>query len=58
MRKAFLNDNQNHIFMTKKLYQIPHLEEIPLGGLLEEPFCGVSGGEYDPKPGGFDDDSD
>ena len=44
--------------MTKKLYQIPHLEEIPLGGLLEEPFCGVSGGEYDPKPGGFDDDSD
>ena len=44
--------------MKKRLYQIPTLEEIPLGGLLEEPFCGFSGGDYNPTPGGFDDDSD
>lgn len=44
--------------MDKQLYQIPLLEEIPLGGLLEEPFCGFSGGGYNPKPGEYDDDSD
>lgn len=44
--------------MQKRKYQIPLWEEIPLAGLLEEPFCGLSGGEYDPTPGHFDDDSD
>ena len=44
--------------MEKRLYQIPLLEEIPLGGLLEDPFCGVSGGGYEPKPGVYDDDTD
>ena len=42
----------------KKTYQIPLSEELLLSAMLEVPFCGVSGGEYDPKPGGFDDDSD
>lgn len=45
--------------MDKQLYQIPLLEEIPLGGLLEEPFCGgISGGGYNPKDDEYDDDSD
>lgn len=48
--------------MKKRLYQTPLLEEIPLGGLLEVPFCGVSGGEYSgtgPGTGdGYDPDSD
>lgn len=42
----------------KKNYQIPIVEEILLDKILEDPFCGVSGGEYDPTPGHFDDDSD
>ena len=60
MRTTLLiTKNQNHSFvMQKRKYQIPLWEEIPLAGLLEEPFCGMSGGEYDPTPGHFDDDSD
>ena len=49
---------QTNINNMKRFYQIPIVEEILLDAILEEPFCGVSGGEYDPKPGGFDDDSD
>ena len=45
----------------KQQYQIPLLEVISLGGIIE-PFC-ISGGEYSgtgPDPGetGFDNDSD
>lgn len=42
----------------KKIYQIPLSEELFLGAMLEDPFCGVSGGGYEPKPGEYDDDSD
>ena len=41
----------------KKLYKIPLFEVLSLAETLE-PFCGVSGGEYNPTPGEFDDDSD
>ena len=49
---------QTNINNMKLFYQIPIVEEIPMDKILEDPFCGVSGGEYDPKPGEFDPDSD
>ena len=42
----------------RKVYQIPLSKELLLGAMLEDPFCGVSGGEYNPNPGEFDPDSD
>ena len=42
----------------KKLYKIPLIEVLSLAETLE-PFCGVSGGEYNPtEPQPFDPDSD
>ncbi len=41
----------------KRDYKIPLIEILSLDDNLE-PFCGVSGGGYDPKPGEFDPDSD
>ena len=44
--------------MMKHIYQVPLVEEILIADWLEDPFCQMSGGEYNPTPGGFDDDSD
>ncbi len=41
----------------KRDYKIPLIEILSLDDNLE-PFCGVSGGGYDPTPGVYDDDSD
>ena len=41
----------------KRDYKIPLIETLLLDDNLE-PFCGVSGGGYDPTPGVYDDDSD
>jgi hypothetical protein len=42
--------------LERKCYDQPLAELIPM--LPLECYCGISGGEYNPKPGEFDEDSD